>query len=176
MGGQLLGLSPHAGEIRAALLVGSGHGWWRAWPTRRGRLGRWWTWRVLAPLAVPVFGRLPGWLRGRPTDTPPGIARETIRFSASPHFFIDAHGRPLRPHNADIRAPLRLLVFTDDRIVPPGAELDVSSFYPNAVTLVEHLSPEQFGATAVDHFGFFRSGMAAAAWDDVAAWLTAHTT
>ncbi len=174
MGGQLLGLSRHAGDIRAALLICSGQGWWRAWPTRRGRLARLWVWRVVAPIAVPLFGYLPGWVRGRGANTPPGIARDTMRFSRSPHFFSDAAGQPLRPFNDKLRAPLRLVTFSDDRIVPPGAEIDLDSYYPNAIRRVDRLSPAQLGIVAIDHFGFFRKSMPLSIWGDAADWLASH--
>lgn len=174
IGGQLLGLSRHAGDIGAALLVCSGQGWWRAWPDWPGRLKRWWTWRVVAPLAVPLFGYLPGRLRGRGVDMPPGIARETMRFARSPHFFCHDDGRPLRPYNEDLRAPLRLLLLSDDRIVPPGAEIDLDSFYPNAIKRIDRVTPTEWGVQAVDHFGFFRKQTSPRAWTDVCDWLAAH--
>jgi len=176
VGGQLLGLSRHAGEIRAALLVCSGQGWWRAWPDWSGRLKRLWTWRVAAPLAMPLFGYLPGWVRGRGVDTPPGITRDTMRFSRSPHFFCHDDGSPMRPYNEDLRAPLRLLLLSDDRIVPQGAEIDLDSFYPNAASQIDRLTPEQFGVQAVGHFGFFGEQVAPTAWADAADWLATNAT
>lgn len=176
MGGQLLGLSRHAGDIRAALLVCSGQGWWRAWPDARGRFRRWWVWRVVAPLAVPLFGYLPGWVRGRGANTAAGIARDTMRFSRSPHFFCTEDGRPLRPFNGDIRVPVRLVTFSDDQIVPPGAELSFPSYYPNAISRTDRLTPEQLGMVAIDHFGFFQKNMQRNAWADAADWLSAHAT
>jgi predicted alpha/beta hydrolase len=131
---------------------------------------------VVAPLAVPLFGYLPGWVRGRGANTPPGIARDTMRFSRSPHFFCDAAGRPLRPFNDRLRAPLRLVTFSDDRIVPPGAEIDLDSYYPQAISRADRLTPEQLGVKAVDHFGFFRKQMPRTAWADAADWLAAHAT
>ena len=60
-------------------------------------------------------------------------------------------------------------------LLPPGAEMDLDSFYPNAIKQVERLTPEQLGVASVDHFGFFRARMAVA-WHDAGDWLAAHAT
>ncbi len=173
VGGQLLGLSRHAGEVRAALLVGSAHGYWRRWPDRMGRLRRWLFWRFAAPLLISLFGYLPGRIRGR-KDIAAGVARDTMRFNRSPHFFCDAAGNPLRPFNDDIRGPVRLLAFSDDIVVPPSAILDLASYYPRASHRLDRLTPAHYGVAAVGHFGFFRRSMPQSAWVDAADWLAAH--
>jgi len=175
VGGQLLGLSRHAGEVRAALLVGSAHGYWRKWPNRGERYRKWFTWQVVARLLIPLFGYLPGWIRGR-KDVPGGVARDTMRFTLSPHFFCDEAGNPLRPFNGDIRGPVRLLTLSDDSVAPPAATLDLASYYPNAIHRVDHLTPAHYGVAAVGHFGFFRRSMPQSAWIDAADWLAAHAT
>ena len=82
----------------------------------------------------------------------------------------------MRPYNGDLRAPLRHLLLSDDRIVPPGAEIDLDSFYPNAIKRIDRLTPGQLGVQAVDHFGFFRKRVPPTAWADAADWLAAHTS
>jgi len=171
MGGQIVGLSPAARELAAVLLMGSGDGYWRKIPNPKRRRRRAFHVYVSGPLALGLFGYLPGFAMGGGASKGPVHAREFLRFSRSPHFFCDADGSPVRPFNLDVRAPLKQILIADDEVVAPGGELSARAYYPNAVVEIENLRPAGYGLQAIGHFGFFRRSMPEQAWRDVATWL-----
>lgn len=169
LGGQILGLSPLAAEARAILMVATAHGYWRKWPWRM-RLQLLVQTHLLKPLQIALFGYVPnGMGPGLPLSAT--AARDFSRFQQHPAFFCDEQGRALRPHNDEIRVPLRHITFSDDEVVHPGSEIDLEMFYPQAACRHDRMTPQDFGVDRVGHFGFFRRSMPKAAWEDAAAWL-----
>jgi predicted alpha/beta hydrolase len=172
MGGQIVGLSPAARELAAVVLVASGHGHWRRIRNAYRRWRRALYVYLLGPLALRAFGYMPAFVMGGGGGPKaPEHARELLRFCRSPHFFCDEAGAPLRPYNAEIRVPLKHIVFSDDEVVAPGAELDAREFFPNAQNERECLEAARYGLMRIGHFGLFRRSMPESAWQDLAEWL-----
>ena len=170
IGGQIIGLSPLAARFRAIFMVTTAHGYWRQWPTWGKRLQQVAMWYLIAPPMMAVHGYFPGSRVGM-FDMSSSAARQMRRFCFNPHWLCDERGRPHRPHNSEVTAPLRHLRLSDDEIVSPGMEIDLDDFYPRARKQQELRTPEDYGMASVGHFGFFRKTMAASAWDEVATWL-----
>lgn len=170
-GGQVLGLSPHAGEIAAVVTVGSQQGYWRNWPyPYRLYLPVWWY--AIVPALAAITGRLPGAVLGGAEDLPRRVAIDWARFCRSPHYLIDDAGRPLRPHNDRIRARMRMISFSDDNTFGPRRGVDVlATYYPNARIERLHVAPADWGLKQIGHFGFFKRSMPAERWDALADWL-----
>ncbi|MFP2927922.1 alpha/beta fold hydrolase [Pyxidicoccus sp. 3LG] len=165
-GGQMLGLADNASEVSALLTVASGSGYYRLFPQRlRMALN----WRVLAPVLVKAFGKLPGWA-GTAEDLPAGVAMQWARWCLSPDYLLSEGGEARREAYASLDLPLRAYSFTDDPIASPEAVRALLSFYADA--LVEHrlLSPEDVGQS-IGHFGFFRESFRDTLWADAADWL-----
>jgi predicted alpha/beta hydrolase len=125
---------------------------------------------VIWPLSLALFGRIPARAMTGQALTPK-LAAEIMRFGRHPRWLVDERGTPIRPHNAEIRVPLRHITFTDDEVVPPGAELEIDEFFPNARRRYELHPPSDYGVDQVRHFGFFRRSMPRVAWEDAANWL-----
>ena len=172
LGGQILGLSPLVGETSAVLLIATQHGYFRNWPVA-SHLRMAFLWYLFAPATSRVMGYFPGRLVGL-SDLPGGVAREWARWCRNPHYISDEAGAPLRPFNNELRAPLRLISFSDDPIAPRRAAERLLDFYPNAERRHDHLAPEHFGVDTIGHFGFFRRSMPQSAWADAADWLAAR--
>ncbi|MCP3139858.1 alpha/beta hydrolase family protein [Pyxidicoccus xibeiensis] len=165
-GGQLLGLADNAREVSALLTVTSGSGYYRLFPQRlRMALN----WRVLAPVLVKSFGKLPGWA-GTGEDLPAGVAEQWARWCLTPDYLLSEGGEARREAYASLDLPLRAYSFTDDPIGSPEAVRALLSIYADAA--VEHrlLSPEQLGQP-IGHFGFFRESFRDTLWADAADWL-----
>ncbi|MGE0388433.1 MAG: hypothetical protein AB7Q97_27225 [Gammaproteobacteria bacterium] len=173
LGGQIVGLSPLAGRLRAIFMMGTAHGYWRRWRERRRRLRMLFMWHLVAPPLIRALGYFPGDWFGE-LRLPRKAAWEMRRFCLHPNWLCDEQGRRYRPHNDDIRAPLRHLLVSDDEVVTPGGEIDLADFYPNAAWTEDRRTPADFGVGAIGHFGFFRRTMPEAAWDEVADWLIAN--
>ena len=165
-GGQLLGLADNAREVTALLTVASGSGYYRLFPQR---LRMAFNWRVLAPLLIKAFGKLPGWA-GTAEDLPAGVAAQWARWCLSPDYLLSEGGEARREAYASLYLPLRAYSFTDDPIASPESVRALLSMYADA--LVEHrlLSPKDVGQP-VGHFGFFREPFRDTLWADAADWL-----
>jgi predicted alpha/beta hydrolase len=170
VGGQLIGLSPAAGELSAVMLVASAHGYWRRFRHPYKQFRRALNAFVIGPVALRTVGYLPRFIAGGGRKSR-AQGTELLRYIRSPHFFCDEHGRPLRPHNGEVRVPLRHLVISDDEVVIPGAELDVRDWFPKAASEIEHVTPARYGVRHIGHFGMFRRSMPAAFWDDIGDWF-----
>lgn len=170
VGGQLIGLSPVAGELAAVMLVASAHGYWRRFRHPYKQFRRALNAFVIGPVALRTVGYLPSFIAGGRRKSK-AQGRELLRYIRSPHFFCDEQGQPLRPHNAEVRAPLRHWVIADDEVVIPKAELDVREWFPNARCEIEHIGPARYGVKHIGHFGMFRRSMPTAFWDDIGAWF-----
>jgi predicted alpha/beta hydrolase len=169
-GGQVLGLADNIRVIDAAVLICSQSGHWRHWPRGRRRLRMLALWWFLIPGLTAATGRFPGSWIGT-ANLPANIARSWARWGRSPHYVCDARGRPLRPHNDDVRFAIRWMSFSDDPVAPVGAVEALRPYYPKASIERLHLMPAELGADRVGHFGFFRKSMPRAPWDEIAYWL-----
>lgn len=171
-GGQILGMLPQAGDIAAAVTIGSQQGYWRNWSlAHRLYLPAWWY--LVVPGLVALTGRLPGPLVGG-NPLPRGVALDWARWCRSPHYLIDDHGQPLRPYNDRVRAAMRLISFSDDTTYGPIRGVDaLAGFYPHARIERQHVRPADWGLRRIGHFGFFKRSMPVQRWDEVADFLLA---
>jgi predicted alpha/beta hydrolase len=172
-GGQVLGLADNIASVRAAVLIASQSGHWRHWPAGRRRLRMLALWWLLIPGLTALAGRFPGAWVGS-ANLPANIALSWARWGRSRHYVCDARGKPWRPHNDQVTFPIRWLSFADDPIAPYEAVEALRSYYPGAAVERRHLEPDDLGAEAVGHFGFFRKSMPRLAWDELASWLDAR--
>lgn len=169
-GGQILGLAPSASRISAVLAVAAQSGWVGHWPVPRRFLmaGLWWG---LMPAATALCGRFPSRALGLGEDLPKGVALEWARWCRNPQYMVDDAGRPLRPHFADLRAPVLAFSFSDDPFAPRTAVDQLLSFYSEASVTHRHVVPAEIGLRGVGHFGFFREGCREALWEGCVEWL-----
>ena len=168
-GGQILGMTRHAPRWLAVLLVGTSHGYYAKWPAKR----RWKMW-LRSFIMAPLLRLAPRKLQQRLEDRmgiPFPLGYEMSIYLRTPYFFTDRNGRPIRPHNDELRAPVRHIIFSDDEVVLPGSDIDIEFFYPNAKKIRDLKTPADYGAERVGHFGFFRRSMPVMAWADAGDWL-----
>lgn len=171
VGGQLLGLMPNNERLSGALTIAAQCGYWRHWPRRLQPLLAA-VWHVGVPLAVAATGRLPAALLG--VELPGGVAREWARWCRHRDFIVDARGRPLRDGFERFRGRLRMYAIADDPFYAPQAAVEaLARCYRNAEVELRRIEPRQHGVAAIGHFGFFRSSMPRAAWEETADWLRA---
>lgn len=171
-GGQILGLTRHASRWRAVFLMGTSHGYYAKWKSPQ-RQKMWFR----SFIAAPILARLPRRWQQRMEEgmgIPFALGYEMSVYLRTPHFFVDGDGKPIRPHNEEMRAVIRHITLSDDTVVAPGSEIDLEFFYPNCTPIRDRRTPADFGMQAVGHFGFFRRSMPVTAWDDVGNWLVAQ--
>jgi len=165
-GGQLLGLASGAEALDAIYLaaVSSGYyGLWDGWQ----RLAIYAAFQSI-PRVARLFGYLPyGLLGGQ--DVPLGMAQQWCRWGRHPDYIVSAGAR-----FAHIRAPLRVLSFTDDFFASERAVDALIGWYTTAQVEHRRVAPQDVGLHAIGHFGFYRRTAATTLWPDALDWLTAH--
>lgn len=168
-GGQALGLIPNNAEVSRALLIAAQAGAWKLMATPE-------RYRVVALLnlvgvpATRLLGYAPGRL-GIGEDLPKDVFLQWVRWIMSERYFFDDHGLLAKINFENFTAPLRALVMADDPwATRPAVELLCSGFSaarPEIVTV----TPQEAGAKAIGHFGFFRPEHRDALWRGAAEWL-----
>ncbi len=169
VGGQILGLSPSCDRFDAVFGVCVQWGSWKNWPAPRR-----WLHKVLfhlAPGLISLCGYFPGRWLGM-GDLPAGIGDDWMRWCRGDSYICNDRGEPYRPHYHRLRCPVRWLGFSDDPVFGPRKAIEaMPALYPNAQHGVEILHPADIGATAVGHFGFFRSRFRDTLWQQSLDWL-----
>ena len=168
-GGQLLGLIEKA-PVARALFVASQSGYFRLWPGA-GSLVMGALWHALIPAACAVTGILPMRALGQGEDVPRGVGLEWAKWGRHPRYlgsYADARGGL---GFKSYRGAIRSLVLSDDSYAPEPAARGLLALYENATSELRVLKPQDAGAPAIGHFGFFKPRFEAALWEPAARYL-----
>lgn len=168
LGGQILGLVPSNGAVRASLHVTAGSGYYRfndGMPARVRFL-----WFVALPLLTPLFGYFPGRALRIIGDLPKGVATQWRRWCVHPEYLL-SEGDAARAAFDRVRAPILSYSFADDPMINRRAVDSLNGFYRNARVEHRHVAPGEVGAPRVGHFGFFAAASRDTLWSDSLAWL-----
>jgi predicted alpha/beta hydrolase len=167
-GGQLVGLIDEPNAATGAVMVGAQLAYYRDWPVRaHRRLGLIWKWIV--PIASALFGYMPGRF-GLGEDLPSGVARQWARWCLHPDYLISEH-LDARERFARFDAPTLFFSFTDDEYAPEAAVDHLLRRLRRAPIQHVRLAPEERGADAIGHFGFFRPRFATTLWIEAVEFL-----
>ena len=170
IGGQLLGVMPDNNRYDSFLSIASQHIYWKNWPLKDRPMVALFFFGIL-PIFYHVAGGLPRWVLGA-EYLPKGVARDWSRFGRKKAWIADEHGQPLRQGFHAYKGKMRLIGLTDDRrFAPPYAVNKLAQAYKNADAQVDIVHPKTYHMKSIDHFGFFKSKMNKAMWDDCANWL-----
>jgi predicted alpha/beta hydrolase len=161
VGGQLLGMASSNALLCGALTVGSQSGWWGHWPgaSKAKMAGLWFG---LMPMITAAIGYLPGSL-GVGADLPRGVALEWARWGRSRETFLE-HGVS-RAGFERLAIPLHAWSFTDDTFAPPAAVDWLHALFTNATVQRRLVTPAEFGARRVGHFGAFLERFRDSLWE-----------
>lgn len=167
-GGQAFGLGDGHRRTRGLYAFGLGAGWHGYMPRAEAIRVRAF-WHGIAPVAVRLFGYLPGRRLGMGEDLPLGVYRQWRRWCAMPdHFFddptLDAAGRFAR-----VRVPVVGVNSVDDRWSGPESAEVLLSRYPDATAIT--VRPADHGLSAIGHMKYVRPACDAL-WPSLADWVT----
>lgn len=173
LGGQLLGATRGASDLRAAVTVTAGTGWYRhndrmPWRVR-------FFWFVAIPVLTPLAGFFPGRRFGLVGDLPAGVAWQWRRWSTHPDYLL-SEGENVRERFDAVRGAILGYSFTDDDIITRPAVDQLHGFYRHAAVERRHVAPAAAGRARIGHFGFFRPESADGLWEDTLAWLRAKAS
>lgn len=168
LGGQLLGLVPSNGAVRAVLNIAAGSGYWRLNDRMPVRLRIFWF--VLVPVLTPLFGYFPGRRLRAIGDLPAGVVRQWRRWCLDPRYVL-AEGEGAREGFDRVSAAIRSYSFTDDDMITRAAAQALDRFYRHARVEECHVAPGDVGAKRIGHFGFFAERARATLWPEALGWL-----
>ena len=171
LGGQILGVLPDAGRVKAALTVTAGSGYYRLnerMPLRVRIL-----WFAAIPALTPLFGYFPGKSLRIVGDLPRGVAWQWRRWCLHPEYLL-AEGERYREAFRRVAIPIRGYSFEDDPMIQRAAIDHLHSFYSAAQVERRHLDPKDIGARSVGHFGYFSERSRDTLWRESLDWLRAR--
>lgn len=167
-GGQLVGLIDEPNAATGVVMVGAQLAYYRDWPAKDHRkLG--FVWKMLVPTASALFGYMPGRF-GLGEDLPRGVARQWADWCTHPDYLVSEH-LDARERFARFDAPTLFYSFTDDEYAPEGAVAHLLRRLRRAPLEHVRLAPEERGADAIGHFGFFRPRFSATLWLEATSFL-----
>jgi predicted alpha/beta hydrolase len=170
LGGQLLGVLPHACDVKAAITVTAGSGWYGFNDRMPIRVRLFWF--LFVPLLTPLFGYFPGKRLRMVGDLPRGVAWQWRRWCMHPDYLL-AEDESRRALFDRIRIPMRGYSFEDDHIVTKRAIDHLHAFYRSAAVERRHVAPADIAARHLGHFGFFSERSRDTLWDESLRWLRA---
>jgi predicted alpha/beta hydrolase len=131
VGGQLIGLTQRALELRRIVAVSTGAGYWGHWPGA-ARLGQFARCFVAAPLLAHGLGFLPGSLLGLEQHLPRGVALDWARWGRDPDHLRSPRVGAKHLFFEEIAAPVLVWCLADDRYAPRPAVEAFLDWFPNA--------------------------------------------
>jgi predicted alpha/beta hydrolase len=168
LGGQLLGVLPHAPDVKAALTVTAGSGYYKLNDRMPVRVRIFWFGAI--PLLTPLFGYFPGKALRMVGDLPRGVAWQWRKWCLHPEYLL-AEGEHYRIAFDRVRIPIRGYSFEDDDIVTRPAIDHLHTFYRAAVVERRHVHPRDVGAARIGHFGYFSERSRDTLWRESLDWL-----
>jgi predicted alpha/beta hydrolase len=175
LGGQLPGLLPDNHLIDGIVTVAAGNGYWRFNAPQLKRV-IWFMWYFAVPVYTRLFGYFPGKKMRKIGDLPRGVIFQWAQWCKSPHYVIDAKGRPIRKGFDRLRIPILGLSFSDDEMLSKRSIDDLHGFYRNADIERRHIAPREAGGKRVGHMGFFRPQFRDTLWQQTLQWLQQRAT
>jgi predicted alpha/beta hydrolase len=170
LGGQILGLVPGHEHVRAMLTVAAGSGWWRDYAPNIRRIAPL-LWYLIVPLALPLAGYFPGRLLRMIGDVPAGVMRQWRTWCLNPEYLFGVLEPEVRARYAALRLPILSLSFADDEFMSRKNIESLHAFYAAAAREMQRIAPDDVGAAAIGHFGFFRRRFEPTLWPRAGDWL-----
>ena len=172
LGGQILGVTPGAEGVRAAVTVCAGSGYYRY--NDRIPLQVRLLWFVFMPLLIPLFGYFPGKALRVVGDLPRGVATQWRKWCLHPDY-IASESEAYRQAFLRVKAPLLGYSFDDDELITKPAIDNLHALYGNAALERRHVMPAEVARPAVGHFGYFSERSRDTLWKETLDWLRAKT-
>lgn len=172
VGGHFAGFMSNHARISRHAFVAVGSGYWRRHPLSYNPIELFFWWGY-GPWSLARHGYIKGGTLWRGADLPRGVFMPWRRWCHDPAYFGQRLLTELTPnHFAEVTAPIRSWIFTDDPIANPRTGSDMLRVYPNAPGDMVVRAPADYQATRIGHEGAFRRGMEPL-WNEILDWLTA---
>lgn len=168
-GGALLGLAENSDRLQAFLSIASPSAYWRNWSFPHN-IYLMPFWHLLIPVLPRTFGYFPGELFGM-GKLPKQVVLQWRRWAMHQDYIVDDLGRALRQHYHRVKAPMRFVHLSDDKLYAPRPSIEhLADFYAHAKREIVSYSPQQCQQKQLGHFGYFRP-TALPLWQHDLPWL-----
>ncbi len=142
-------------QIRMAVSVAAGSGYWRDWAAPSRRLAP-----LMLHLAIPVsttlLGYFPGKRLGMVGDLPGPAARQWSRWCRHPQFAWGVEPTLVLPSFRSARFAVEAFSFTDDDAMTETCTRQLLAAAPHVVSQVHRVAPAEVALHAIGHVGAFR--------------------
>lgn len=166
LGALLLNFQRNTADIDRVISVASGMAYWPVHPMPY-RLLAILFWFGHAPLITRFLGYLPGRQLGLGADLPAGVYWQWRRWCTSSSFYAADVGATLLEADP-FEAPIKIVAFADDQMMPPSAVWRLMTAYPNAPKKQMVIRPKDYGIGKIGHIGVF-APKCASVWGDLMA-------
>ena len=160
IGGSFAGFMRNHEDISAHAFVSVGSGYWPH-HTRSYNPAELFFWFGFGPFHLLTHGYIKQGKLWTGTNLPPRVFKTWRRWCMNSQFFGKelSKGKLEPQYFAEVTAPIRSFLFTDDPIATPRAAKTVLAVYKNAPSETFLRSPSDYGRTRIGHEGAFRKGM-----------------
>jgi predicted alpha/beta hydrolase len=174
MGGQLLGLMANHAQLKAAVLIGAGTGYWRDFlQLEKLRCGL--AWHLYLPVASKLLGYYPMSHVGLGQDLPPKVGQQLVEWCRTRDYLEPYRGHSVpRGHWDEIACPLLSIYASDDKMTNRVTARRLLDYYSAAPRRLREVNPSECGRQKLGHFGLFSRKCQATLWPEVAAFLDSH--
>ncbi|MEP2715841.1 alpha/beta hydrolase [Pseudophaeobacter sp.] len=171
VGGHFIGVMSNHQAIDRHAFISVGTGYFGG-----HKLGNWplemYFWWVLGSYSLLRWGYIkPGGGWGGEA-LPPRVFKTWRKWSQRKSYFQPDYETLLKPqHYAEVTAPIRSWIFSDDPIATPQAGHDLLDCYPNAAKSLQIRTPADIGVKRIGHEAAFRPGRETL-WSECWDWLS----
>jgi predicted alpha/beta hydrolase len=170
VGGQLIGMSRMAGYADSLIMIGAQTPYWKNYEGTWNRFKLYCFWYCLLPVLTRLFGYFPASKLGLFEDLPANVALQWAKWAKTPRYVFKDNPELKSSFQALDQRTL-FISFSDDKLAPHKAVLDLKQFYSHAKIDHWHVHPEDLLVRKIDHFGFFRKHMEMLMWNDMVRWI-----
>lgn len=163
VGGQLIGMTPNINQVKQAITVASGSGYWRenSAPTKKVV---WLVWYFLAPICVGLMGYFPGKKLNIAGDLPGNVMRQWRSWCLNKEYAVGHEGHALRKQYDDVSIPMSAVSFEDDEMMSKANIESLNSFFTGTSLNHTRLSKHDTNGQFVGHLGWFREKHKESIW------------
>ncbi len=170
VGGQITGLSALTQKVEAVVMVGAQTPFTKNFGGGLQKVKLVAFWYFLIPFFTKIAGYFPAKKLGLFEDLPAGVAMQWSRWARSENYMFDEFPEEQQKFEA-IQLPALMINFTDDKLAPAPAVMDLMRRYSNVKWSQWQLKPDDVMQRSIGHFGFFRKDMQQSLWAETAGWM-----
>lgn len=162
IGGQLIGLAKSSTKLDKIVLVAAQSGYWKFW---KGidRIKMWFTWYVLFPALLNLFGYLNSKKLSGMEDLPKNVANQWRNWGKKTDY-IQSDKSITSKYYDKIELDISAFSIEDDDFAPLKAVEWMTSQYNNSKIKSIHLKPTDFEVKRIGHFGVFKDQFRTTIW------------